>query len=191
MRLCKSSQADMNGLTYSAASRSRLVRRSCCCDSAHVQTAHSPIATEMSHCMGSSPSHSSGFGSFSRSGSRRFSVASPGAAEIMNASYYRWGLDNRSPSARLPGLEQLEESLRGVGPGEARHVPCRSRSELGEVPAVLVRPLELLHDLLEIGVGPDPGRLAGLAHGGLAQAPERKRVVLGEDVPVAAGVRRD
>jgi hypothetical protein len=44
---------DMNGLTYSAANRSRLVRRSsCCCD--HVQTAHSPIATEMSHCMGSS-----------------------------------------------------------------------------------------------------------------------------------------
>src|SRR5262249_52150805 len=177
MRLCRSSQADMNGLTYSAASRSRLVWRSCSCDSAHVQTAHSPIATEMSHCMGSSPSHSSRFGSFSRSGSRRFSVASPGASEIMNASYYRWGPDNPSPSgnsadrpltcpsARLAGLEQLEESPRGVGPGEARHVPRRSRAELGEASAILIRPLELLHDLLEIGIGPDLGRLVGLAHG--------------------------
>src|SRR5215813_5867438 len=122
MRLCRSSQADMNGLTYSAASRSRLVWRSCSCDSAHVQTAHSPIATEMSHCMGSSPPHSSRCGSFSRSGSRRFSVASPGASEIMNASYYRWGPDILRHGAirwllpppvreRLPGADRRDKVL--------------------------------------------------------------------------------
>src|SRR5690242_14096442 len=54
MRLCRSSHADMKGLTYNAASRSRLVWRSCSCVSDHLQTAHSPIATEMSHCKGDS-----------------------------------------------------------------------------------------------------------------------------------------
>src|SRR5262245_55670945 len=55
MRLCKSSHADMNGLTYRAARRSRLAWRSSSCDFDHVQTAHSPIATEISHCIGNSP----------------------------------------------------------------------------------------------------------------------------------------
>src|SRR5262249_19018114 len=62
MRLCKSSHADMNGLTYSAANRSRLERRSCSCAFDHVQTAHSPIATGMSRCMGDSSYHAGRLG---------------------------------------------------------------------------------------------------------------------------------
>src|SRR5262247_4948538 len=58
MRLCRSSQADMNGLTYSAANLVRSVKRSCSCCCDHVQIAHSPIATGMSHCMGDSSFHS-------------------------------------------------------------------------------------------------------------------------------------
>src|SRR5690242_5285063 len=54
MRLCKSSHADMKGLTYRAASRSRRLWRSCASVWDHVQTAHNPIATEMSHCMADS-----------------------------------------------------------------------------------------------------------------------------------------
>src|SRR5215475_8121218 len=44
----------MNGLTNIAASWSRPLWRSCSCVCDHVQTAHSPMATEMSHCMGNS-----------------------------------------------------------------------------------------------------------------------------------------
>src|SRR4030095_803672 len=54
MRLCRSSHADMNGLTYSAANLARLVRRSCSRSCDHVQSAHSPIVTGMSHCIGDS-----------------------------------------------------------------------------------------------------------------------------------------
>src|SRR4029450_12444483 len=64
MRLCRSSHADMKGLTYNAASWSRLLWRSCSCVSDHVQTAHSPIATEMSHCMGNSLCHAAVCGCF-------------------------------------------------------------------------------------------------------------------------------
>src|SRR4030095_11381421 len=58
----------MNGLTYSAANLARLVRRPCSRSRDHVQTAHSPIATGMSHCMGDSCYHAGRAGCLFRAG---------------------------------------------------------------------------------------------------------------------------
>src|SRR6266566_4571647 len=70
MRLCRSSHADMNGLTYSAANLARLVRRSCSRSCDHVQSAHSPIVTGMSHCIRDSCYHASRSGCLFRTGNR-------------------------------------------------------------------------------------------------------------------------
>src|SRR5215475_15591374 len=70
MRLCRSSHADMNGLTYSAANLARLVWRSCSRSCDHVQSAHSPIVTGISHCIADSCCHASRSGCLFRTGNR-------------------------------------------------------------------------------------------------------------------------
>src|SRR6516165_6760618 len=134
MRLCRSSQADTNGLTYSAANRSRLDWRSCSCDSDHVQTAHSPIATEISHCMGSSSSR----WIFLPERISRFAGASPGASRSRSHRTTREAADSAIElrpgatlsSARSEGvtvackLKRKTIRLRPWGPAVRLHVPA-------------------------------------------------------------------